>query len=414
MAELFAWVAVANCLLVAFVPMAQYPSWVVGLACALLMSMALCLRLTPNPVWCIHAMLGILMALIFYLLVHTGGLVSAMTVWLSMLALIPFLLLPIKQAFVWLSLQTLCLGAVLYLGLTGWSMGSAESPDMVVWAWVNKVLAAATLLGILVYLDHVQGRQLKVLQLQSDELKRTHEDLMRAQSHKDEFIASVGHELRTPMNAILGLNGVLKDHLAQNPKDLEQAELIRQSTQRLLTLVNEILDFSQLQARRMRLGSQPYALAMGVQALFARYEIPLYGCSRFRAHPELSAELAAAARVVLANAECHLGHETLRLFHLNAPQVHQGLVISGDQFVASAAASQALSLGLPDALAVEMEGAAVAQVCHDYAIPFAAVRTLSDRADDGASVDFTRFIQQVASRYSLAILSQWLTARVPG
>ena len=272
MAELFAWVAVANCLLVACVPMAQYPSWVVGLACALLMSMALCLRLTPNPVWCIHAMLGILMALIFYLLVHTGGLVSAMTVWLSMLALIPFLLLPIKQAFVWLSLQTLCLGAVLYLGLTGWSMGSAESPDMVVWTWVNKVLAAATLLGILVYLDHVQGRQLKVLQLQSDELKRTHEDLMRAQSHKDEFIASVGHELRTPMNAILGLNGVLKDHLAQNPKDLEQAELIRQSTQRLLTLVNEILDFSQLQARRMRLGSQPYALAMGVQALFARYE----------------------------------------------------------------------------------------------------------------------------------------------
>ena len=45
---------------------------------------------------------------------------------------------------------------------------------------------------------------------------------------------------------------------------------------------------------------------------------------------------------------------------------------------------------------------------------FAAVRTLSDRADDGAPVDFTRFIQQVASRYSLAILSQWLTARVPG
>ena len=272
MAELFAWGAVANCLLVACVPMAQFPSWVVGLACASLLAMALCIRLSSNPVWCIHAMLGILMALIFYLLVHTGGLVSAMTVWLSVLALIPFLLLPIKHAFVWLSLQTLGLGAVLYLGMAGWSMGSAESPDMVVWAWANKVLAAATLLGILVYLDYVQSRQLTVLQLQSDELKATHEDLIRAQSHKDEFIASVGHELRTPMNAILGLNGVLKDHLAQHPKDLERAELIHQSTQGLLTLVNEILDFSQLQARRMRLGSQPYALALGVQALFARYD----------------------------------------------------------------------------------------------------------------------------------------------
>ena len=272
MAELFAWVASANCLLMAGVPMAQFPSWVLGLACALLLAMALCIRLSANPVWCIHAMLGLLLALIFYLLVHTGGLGSAMTVWLSLLALIPFLLLPLKHAFVWLSLQTLGLGLVLYGGNAGWSMGSAASPDMVVWAWANKVLAAATLLGILVYLDYVQSRQLTVLQLQSDALKCTHEDLIRAQSHKDEFIASVGHELRTPMNAILGLNGVLKDHLAQHPKDLERAELIRQSTQKLLTLVNEILDFSQLQARRMRLGSQPYALAMGVQALFARYD----------------------------------------------------------------------------------------------------------------------------------------------
>jgi len=270
-AELFAWVAFANCLLVACVPMAQYPSWVVGLASALFLVMVWCIRATPNPVWCIHAMLGILMALMFYLLVHTGGLLSAMAVWLSGLALIPFLLLPIKPAFLWLSLQTLGLGAVLYLGMAGWSMGPAESPDMVVWAWANKVLAVATLLAILVYLDHLQRQQLAVLQLQSDELKSTHEALMRAQSHKDEFIASVGHELRTPMNAILGLNGVLKDHLAPHPKDLERAELIRQSTQRLLTLVNEILDFSQLQAQRMRLGSQPYALAQGVQALFARY-----------------------------------------------------------------------------------------------------------------------------------------------
>ena len=65
------------------------------------------------------------------------------------------------------------------------------------------------------------------------------------------------------------------------------------------------------------------------------------------------------------------------------------------------------------ALAVEMEGAAVAQVCHDYGVPFAAVRTISDRADDAAHTDFQRFIQEVASRYSLAILSQWLTCRQP-
>jgi len=272
MAGLFAWVACANCLLVAMVPMAQYPSWVVGLAAVLFLGLALCIRHRPNSVWCIHAMLGLSMALLFYLMLHTGGVVSVMTVWLSGLALIPFLLLPVKPASVWFGIQTLGLVLVMALGFVGWSMGPADAPDMVVWGWANKVLATLTLLAILVYLGEAQRQQLSVLQLKSDELNRTHEALMRAQSHKDEFIASVGHELRTPMNAILGLNSVLKDQLTQHPQDLERAELIRQSTQRLLALVNDILDFSQLQAKRMSLGSQPYALTLGVQALFARFD----------------------------------------------------------------------------------------------------------------------------------------------
>jgi len=53
-----------------------------------------------------------------------------------------------------------------------------------------------------------------------------------------------------------------------------------------------------------------------------------------------------------------------------------------------------------DVLAVEMEGAAVAQVCLDYGVPFAAVRTISDRADDAAHGDFALFVQTVASRYA--------------
>ena len=57
-------------------------------------------------------------------------------------------------------------------------------------------------------------------------------------------------------------------------------------------------------------------------------------------------------------------------------------------------------------LAVEMEGAAVAQVCRDYGVPFAAVRTISDRADDQAHVDFSAFrARRWPVRYALAIVS---------
>ena len=68
----------------------------------------------------------------------------------------------------------------------------------------------------------------------------------------------------------------------------------------------------------------------------------------------------------------------------------------------------------PDALAVEMEGAAVAQACADFGRPFAVMRTVSDRADDNAHVDFTRFIAEVASAYTRAVIEDWLSHRPSG
>ena len=152
---------------------------------------------------------------------------------------------------------------------------------------------------------------------------------------------------------------------------------------------------------------------MDASPLFPRHEVPLYGRARFEADANLAVQLAQASEQVLAEAALHLGTSTLAEFQLNSPRVHRGLIFSGDRFVSTSAESHALRQALPEALAVEMEGAAVAQVCHDYGVPFAAVRTISDRADDAAHTDFQRFIREVASRYSLAILSQWLTCRKP-
>jgi adenosylhomocysteine nucleosidase len=58
-----------------------------------------------------------------------------------------------------------------------------------------------------------------------------------------------------------------------------------------------------------------------------------------------------------------------------------------------------------------MEGAALAQVCHDLDLPFAVLRTVSDRADDSAHVDFLKFVEVVAARASAAVISHWLLAR---
>jgi len=104
------------------------------------------------------------------------------------------------------------------------------------------------------------------------ELEQTHQALIRAQAHKDEFIASVGHELRTPMNAILGLNGILRNELANRAEDAEVVDLIRRSTEQLLQVVNDILDFSQLQAGRLALRDEEFSLRETMSAVLTSFQ----------------------------------------------------------------------------------------------------------------------------------------------
>lgn len=127
--------------------------------------------------------------------------------------------------------------------------------------------------------------------------------------------------------------------------------------------------------------------------IFPRYEVPLYGTDRFTTDASLTRELETAVRRALPGV-----------------RVHRGLVASGDRFVSTSAESANLQAALPEALAVEMEGAAIAQVCHDFGTPFAAVRTISDRADDAAHGDFVSFVREVASRHSAAIVRALLAA----
>jgi adenosylhomocysteine nucleosidase len=151
---------------------------------------------------------------------------------------------------------------------------------------------------------------------------------------------------------------------------------------------------------------------MDASPLFPRHEVPLTGITRFLADPALSDALAAVAPLAMQDMLTTLPKTEWLDLDLPNAQVHQGLIASGDRFVSKTVESQALQRELPDALAVEMECAAMAQVCHDYGVPLAAVRTISDRADDAAHVDFSKFIQSIASRYSVAVLDRLLSTLV--
>jgi adenosylhomocysteine nucleosidase len=134
---------------------------------------------------------------------------------------------------------------------------------------------------------------------------------------------------------------------------------------------------------------------LDARPLWDRWVTPALGISRIPTDPTLRDALAAAAQAV-----CREHRPDLAALGLTAPASHTGLIISGDIFVATVEGSQVLRAALPDALAVEMEGAALAQVCHAAGVPFAVARTISDRADHNAALDFSKFLPQVAAPYA--------------
>ena len=151
---------------------------------------------------------------------------------------------------------------------------------------------------------------------------------------------------------------------------------------------------------------------MDASPLFPRYEVPGLGVSRMHPPAALVARVAEAVADALSpqalSPSGPLSHIHLETLGLRAPRVHTGLIVSGDQFVNSADDADTLRHHLPDVMAVEMEGAAVAQVCAGFDLPHVVVRTISDRADASAHVDFERFVRSVASPYSLAIVMSLL------
>lgn len=147
---------------------------------------------------------------------------------------------------------------------------------------------------------------------------------------------------------------------------------------------------------------------MDASPLFPPCEVPLTGISYFAADGALSASLMrAAAAFVDHGLAAVIGIEEIGRCGLQAVRVHQGLVASGDQFIHRHETIAGLGQAHPGLLAVEMEGAAVAQVCHELGVPFAVMRSISDKANEKAATDFLHFVQAVAAPYALAIIERF-------
>jgi GAF domain-containing protein len=98
------------------------------------------------------------------------------------------------------------------------------------------------------------------------EIEEKSQQIEAANQHKSEFLANMSHELRTPLNAIIGFSEVLGERLFGdlNEKQAEYTEDILSSGRHLLSLINEILDLSKVEAGRMELEIAPFDLPLAI------------------------------------------------------------------------------------------------------------------------------------------------------
>ncbi len=158
------------------------------------------------------------------------------------------------------------------------------------------------------------------------------------------------------------------------------------------------------------IGKDLYQHDMDASPLVAPYSIPLLNKSSFLTDQRRNSLLRAAVDRFLQEKETHVDPEKLREFDITMPKGHEGAIASGDQFISDPEAIRRIRTGLPHVLCVEMEGAAVAQVCFEYKIPFNIIRTISDKANDNSHIDFPAFAAEVASPYARGIIRNYFEA----
>lgn len=141
------------------------------------------------------------------------------------------------------------------------------------WAWpvvsVAMLIIALTSLPILAFSAKVKA--VRDLEKDSAELKVAEQKLLDHQSQQRQFVASVSHELRTPIHAIMGLLQTIETQDAAFPERVESSQILKRHSAILLNRINELLDFSQLQANQLTLQIKPFDLHELIRDLSTEY-----------------------------------------------------------------------------------------------------------------------------------------------
>lgn len=219
-----------------------------------------------------------------------GGIYSPRLAWLLVLPLTPFYTVGRRAGLVWLGLVILiqmAMGLFTYIDwIPHFELGNAH----VLSSTVTFSIVTGVLMIVPLIYDQLHQRTLNKTLRHQQELEAKRVELEHTLHMREVFIATVSHELRTPMNAILGFNALLLARAQDRPEALKVLNHTRQSADHLMTVINDILDYSQLQAGQLQIHPETFDLHELLHHAFELF-VPRVRSSRLDYRIELDPDL---------------------------------------------------------------------------------------------------------------------------
>lgn len=198
-----------------------------------------------------------------------GGIYSLKNHWLLAIIVAHYYVISRRSGYIWMVIVLLTLVAQTWMGiympppwpgLQGVDRAAMSLSDFFV-PFISIFIVPQYYQRL--YANALALNQKRQLQLQEKQRELEHTLLMR-----EHFISSVSHELRTPMNAILGLNTLLYERVHNKPQAQKVLAYTRQSADHLMTVINDVLDYSQFQFGQISARVERFELRTTVNAAF--------------------------------------------------------------------------------------------------------------------------------------------------
>ena len=205
---------------------------------------------------CVYAAIHITLASWF-----SQGILSPRINWLYLIPILMIYMVSRRAGWIWtgivIALQ-LVMSALTYLDVLPNNTPLNKTHE--VYAFFVYFVTSSSLISLTLIYQGFSNKAIAEIKVRNEELEVKRQELQAISDIRDQFIASVSHELRTPMNAIMGFNDLLQSSQAANSKAMEVLQLTQQSGEHLLTVINDVLDYSQFQSGKLGIHPEPFEL----------------------------------------------------------------------------------------------------------------------------------------------------------